>query len=190
MPERPLLVTSDPDLLDDLLRLCAAAGVEARVAGDLGSARAQWADAPLVVLDDELTPFAMYSGLSRRGDLVLVGRDLGDEETWHRAEVMGAESVVHLPGAESWLVDRLAAACRPAGSARTVAVVGGRGGAGATSRACALAVTAAEQGLVTLLLDADPLGGGVDLAVGFEDVPGLRWPDIGGWPRWAGRAGR
>ena len=39
--DRPLLVTADPDLLDDLLRLAAAAGVETQVAHDVGG-RSHW----------------------------------------------------------------------------------------------------------------------------------------------------
>ena len=31
-----------------------------------------------------------------------------------------------------------------------------------------------SRGQKTLLLDADPLGGGLDLVVGCEEVPGLR----------------
>ena len=49
MSDRPLLVTSDPDLLDELLRLCAAAGTEAEVAHDIAAARLSWSTPPLVV---------------------------------------------------------------------------------------------------------------------------------------------
>ena len=31
-----------------------------------------------------------------------------------------------------------------------------------------------------MLVDADPLGGGIDLVLGGEDVPGVRWPDLAG----------
>jgi secretion/DNA translocation related CpaE-like protein len=58
--------------------------------------------------------------------------------------------------------------------------VGGRGGAGATTLACALAQTAARRGTSTLLVDADPLGGGIDVVFRAEEQPGLRWPDLTG----------
>jgi secretion/DNA translocation related CpaE-like protein len=61
---------------------------------------------------------------------------------------------------------------------RVVAVLGGRGGAGASVLAGASAVTAARRGLRTLLVDADPLGGGVDLVLGWESLDGLRWPAL------------
>ena len=52
--------------------------------------------------------------------------------------------------------------------------MGGRGGAGASLFATALASSARDA----LLVDADPWSGGVDLVVGSEDKPGLRWPDL------------
>jgi MinD-like ATPase involved in chromosome partitioning or flagellar assembly len=61
-----------------------------------------------------------------------------------------------------------------------VAVVGGRGGAGASVFAAGLAVTAARVGLQALLIDADPLGGGADLVLGWESIEGIRWPSVAG----------
>ena len=101
---------------------------------------------------------------------------------WEIAELIGAEHVAVLPAAEPWLVDRFAE-CAPArrpGRPRParVAVIGGRGGAGASVLAGGLAVTAARAGLRTLLVDADPLGGGLDLVLGWEELDGLRWPAL------------
>jgi secretion/DNA translocation related CpaE-like protein len=44
--------------------------------------------------------------------------------------------------------------------------------------AAGLAVTAANLGKRVLLVDADPLGGGLDLVLGWEDDAGLRWPEF------------
>ncbi|AGL29134.1 hypothetical protein J113_25565 [Mycobacterium tuberculosis CAS/NITR204] len=63
------------------------------------------------------------------------------------------------------------------------AVIGGRGGAG-TLFAVALAQAAADA----LLVDLDPWAGGIDLLVGGETAPGLRWPDLalqGGRLNWS-----
>ncbi|MDO9455610.1 MAG: hypothetical protein Q7T52_05945, partial [Nocardioides sp.] len=46
----PLLVTADPALRDELLRLAAAAGVAPDVAADPGSALRSWARAPVVLV--------------------------------------------------------------------------------------------------------------------------------------------
>lgn len=169
---RPLLVTDDPLVLEDLLRLAERAGAEVDVAPSSDVAGARWAAAPVIIVG----PDAVGAGVrDRRPGVVVVGTDLDDIDVWDRAAGLGAEHVVFLPDAEPWLVDLLADATRPAGPGRVVGVVGGRGGAGATSLAVALAVRAADTGWRTVLVDADPLGGGIDLALGVEDVPGPRW---------------
>jgi CO dehydrogenase nickel-insertion accessory protein CooC1 len=57
---------------------------------------------------------------------------------------------------------------------------GGRGGAGASVLATALALTASRLDRPTMLVDADPYGGGLDLVLGAEKTGGLRWPDLAG----------
>jgi secretion/DNA translocation related CpaE-like protein len=179
-----LLVTADSSLLDDLLRLAAAAGAEVQVAHDLGAARSSWAAAPLVVLGPDCagagSPSALRPAwLTRRADVVLVGEDRHDPAVWQRAVELGAAHVIFLPDAEGWLVERFADAVeghRP--SSRTFCVLAGRGGAGASTLAAALAITGMRRGCQSLLIDGDPLGGGIDLLLGGEDTAGLRWPDF------------
>jgi secretion/DNA translocation related CpaE-like protein len=176
---RPLVVTSDSDLLDDLLRLAAAADVEVEVVPDPIAARGPWAAAPLVLVGDDVAAALAQARLRRRPGVVLVGRDLDDSGVWQRAMEAGGEHVALLPDAEPWLIARLGDAQEaPAETGRVIAVVGGRGGAGASTLAAALAVTGARHGRRSMLVDADPVGGGADLLFGGEDVAGLRWPDL------------
>ena len=176
---RPLLVTADTDALDDLLRVAALAGVEVDVAHDVAEARRRWDAAPLVVLGDDLLDPLAATRPGRRDGVVVLGRDLDDAGVWQRAVDVGAERVVFLPDAERWLADALADAAEGhAGQGALIAVVGGRGGAGATTLACGLAHMASRRGIGTLLVDADPLGGGIDVVFRAEDEPGLRWPDL------------
>ena len=87
--------------------------------------------------------------------------------------------MVVLPEQEAWLVTALTEAAEgshPAGP--VLAVAGGRGGAGASVLAAAVAVTAVRDGQRALLVDCDPLGGGLDLVLAAEDLAGLRWPEI------------
>ena len=178
---RVLAVTADPDLLDDLLRLAATAGAELEVATDAGAARRPWSAAPLVVVGVDVSDECARLGLTRRPGVVLVGSDLDDAGIWERAVHVGAERVAFLPDAERWLTDRFADAAEAGARAGAlVAVVGGRGGAGATTLACALSVTAARSGWSTLLVDGDPLGGGIDLVFGGESDAGVRWRDFTG----------
>ncbi|GIJ26487.1 septum formation initiator [Micromonospora qiuiae] len=177
----PLVVTADGDLLDDLLRLAAAGGVEVEVAADPAAARTRWQPAPLVLVGIDQAQPCLRARLARRSRLVLVGRAGDMEPGWQIADLLGAEHVAVLPAAEPWLVDQFAdCGLDGAGTARVVAVVGGRGGAGASILAGGLAVTAARARLRTLLLDADPLGGGLDLVLGWEQLEGLRWPALTG----------
>jgi secretion/DNA translocation related CpaE-like protein len=179
LPVRPLVVTADPDLLDDVLRLAAAAGVDVDVAPDSMAARASWSRSPLVLVGDDLATALCRASVRRRADVVVVGRDLDDAGIWKRAVGVGAEHVALLPDAEPWLIARLTEATDgPSPRGLTIAVVGGRGGAGASTLAAALAVTGMRGGRRAMLIDADPYGGGVDLIFGGEHAAGLRWPDV------------
>ncbi|MGW2113843.1 septum site-determining protein Ssd [Streptomyces zhihengii] len=173
----PLIVTEDVALLDDLLRLCAAAGAEPEVHHAVPERRDAWEGAPLILVGDDAAH--RCRGVTRRRGVLLVGRDQDDPDVWRRAVEIGADGVLCLPDAETWLVDRIADVVegvdRPA---LTVGVIGGRGGAGASTLACALAVTAARAGRRTMLVDGDPLGGGLDVLLGGEHTEGRRWPDF------------
>lgn len=187
MPAHPLVVTADPELLDEVLGLAQAAGVECDVAVDAAMAAVRshgWHDAPCVLVGiDALTPL-LAAGLVRRRGVVLVALSHPDDPEpppalWQSAVELGAERVLFLPAAQAELVSVLADAVEAtAVPALVVAVMGGRGGAGATTLAAALAVTAASAGHRTMLVDADPLGGGIDLVVGGETASGLRWPQL------------
>lgn len=176
---RPLVITSDPAVLEELLRLASAVGSEVEVAPDAGSARRAWAGAPLVVVGPDQLSGAIRERLPRRPSVVLLGADLDDASVWQRAVEMGAEHVVFLPDGEAWMSAAFADAAEGAPTAAPlVAVIGGRGGAGATTLAAALALTAVRRGCRSLLIDGDPLGGGIDMVLGGEGDQGLRWPDL------------
>lgn len=175
---RPLVVSADEGLVDELLRLAAAVDVELVVVPEPGAARTVWSQAPLVVVGDDLCAAVIKASLPRRDDVIVIGSDLDDAGVWQRAVAVGAEQVVFLPEGESWLVDRFAGSVDGARSALLACVVGGRGGAGASTLAASLAFAGLRRDLRTLLVDADPLGGGIDLVLGGEDAPGLRWPDL------------
>ncbi|HKD97009.1 MAG TPA: septum site-determining protein Ssd [Micromonosporaceae bacterium] len=174
-----LIVTADPELLDDLLRLTAEVHVVADVAPDPTAARPWYQHAPQVLVGIDLADACVRAGLPRRAGVVLVGHAPGGVlPDWGVAERLGADHVAVLPAAESWLLERFATIGTAIDTGGIVAVLGGRGGAGASVLAGGLAVTAARRGLRTLLVDADPLGGGVDLVLGWESLDGLRWPAL------------
>lgn len=177
---RPLAFVEDEDLLDDVLKLAAAAGCELDRAADVATARPTWLSAPLVVLDAAGAAECERAGLPRRDAVFLVCAEPAAQSLWEQAVDVGAERVLELPGAEPWLVNALADATEAPAPAtgRAVAVLGARGGAGASVFAAALGLTALRAGHDALLIDCDPLGGGLDLVLGAESDDGLRWPDL------------
>jgi secretion/DNA translocation related CpaE-like protein len=177
---RPLLLSTHELLTDEILRLAAVGGIPIEVAIDPGAVRARYLGAPLVLVGADLAEAVVRARLPRRGGVVLVGLEEPDH-LYAQAQDLGAEFVASLPTAQPWLLDRLASATSADTQvARVLAVVGGRGGAGASTLAVALAVTAVRADQRALLIDADPRGGGLDLALGLENDEGLRWPDVAG----------
>lgn len=178
--DRPLAVLSDEPLLDNALQLAAVAGCEVDRAADVIAARRRWGDAPLVLLDGPAVQACVDARLPRRPGIVVLCGPEPPPDMWQQALAVGAEKVLSLPAGESWLLSAFADATdRPATKAgHVVAVLGGRGGAGASVLAAAIALTALRHGTGAMLVDGDPLGGGLDLILGAEIEPGLRWPEL------------
>jgi secretion/DNA translocation related CpaE-like protein len=179
-----LLVTADETLLDELVRLCAAAGTTADVASDVGSALRGWPSAAIVLLGADLAPDVARASPRRRDGVHLIAWGSGAEELFRIALAVGAEGVAVLPGSAEWLA-ALLGDVGDVGSVRglTIGVMPGSGGAGGTTFACALAQLAARGG-PTVVVDADPLGPGVDRVLGLEERAGVHWGELG---RTAGR---
>ena len=112
--------------------------------------------------------------LSRRDRVYLVGADSGAAALW--SVPLGAE-VILLPQGRGWLSSVLTG--QAGGAGEVVAVLGGSGGVGASTLAAAMAWRAADRGRSVALVDADRLGGGIDLLLGAEREPGWRWPRFG-----------
>lgn len=169
---QPLLITADSDLLDAVLQLAAVLGLDLHVAPDLVAARPAWEVAPVVLVGADATAALTRAELLTPRSLAVVAlagaHDLEAVDPHLARFVLPQDS-----GRLTAFLD--AAGDRPA---RLVAVIGGRGGAGASTLAAALAVTAAAAGTRTMLVDADPYGGGLDLVLGAEEQDGLRWPDL------------
>jgi secretion/DNA translocation related CpaE-like protein len=176
--QRPVMMVAPGALADELVRLAAAAGCEPDRVTDPEGLRERWTTAPLLLLDVQAAMTSANAGLPRRAGVVIVSA-APDPEVWRCAVAVGAEQVAVLPDAEAWLVGALADAVesRP-DPGRVLAVLGGRGGAGASVFATAVAVAVVRLGRQALLVDCDALGGGLDLALGAEETDGLRWPGL------------
>lgn len=174
-----LAMLADPELRAEVERVAAAAGVRVVHAGDAAPvSRKTWTAAAAVVLDASAAARCERWALPRRDHVTVLTVGEPGSATWAAAVGVGAERVLRLPAQAADLVGALAEAAessRDDGSrGHAVAVIGGCGGAGASSLAVALAQAAADA----LLVDLDPWGGGIELLLGGENAPGLRWPDL------------
>jgi len=142
------------------------------------SNRRVWTGAAAVLVDAAAARRCAGRGLPRRRRVFLVSAAAPTPAEWEAAVAVGAHRVVTLPAQETDVMTALAEAVDDSGGGDprgpVVAVLSGRGGGGASIFAVALARTAGQS----LLVDADPWGGGLDLVLGSETDPGLRWPDF------------
>lgn len=141
-----------------------------------------WMAADAVLLDQHAAGTVAAAGLPRRSNVfVLVSGGVGEQvggDVLAAALAVGAQAALTLPGQDAELVGALArrgeSTASGGGRGTVLAVVGGRGGAGASVFAAATALGAPGS----LLIDLDSRGGGIDLLIGAESAAGLRWPDI------------
>lgn len=173
--DTPLFVTDDPTLLDELQRLAAAAGVTPVLARDETRALSAWSTAPLVFVGVDKALALSRISPPRRAGVHVVGCGGVPDDVFRTALAIGAENVAELPRSSGWVTELMADVgdTVPLGS-MTIGVVGGSGGAGASTFACALGQMAARSA-PAVVIDADPLGPGVDRVLGLDGHDGIRW---------------
>ncbi len=118
--------------------------------------------------------------LPRRDGVVVVVPDEIAPDTWRSAVAVGAEAVLSAADDGDRIVDLLESNQGGPAAGVLLGVLGACGGAGASVFAAALAAAACASDVPSLLVDADPWGGGADVLLGGEDAPGLRWADLAG----------
>ncbi|MEA5453801.1 septum site-determining protein Ssd [Sinomonas sp. JGH33] len=171
--ESPVLcVTADGELLEECARVAAVAGVRLEAVSSFAAA-GRAVGGPLLLGADigDVPP-------RRPVDTVLVGRAPGRELLWRRAADLGVEHVAELPDAAGWLVDFLGRRQPHASEGVVLGVIGGCGGAGASTTAVLLAGAASARGRTTVLVDGDRMGGGLELWLSDERPSGVSWPDL------------
>ena len=169
----PVLLTSDPQLRDAVLAAAAAAGTTATAVSDPEQIpHLQTLDQPLVIGIDRVRHIAHHT-LPPSSSTCLVGTEEDRDDLCAWSAPLGA-SVVVLPDGFHWLTGLLAGD-RAEGSGRVIGVIGGHGGAGASTLAVSLAQSIGGS---VALVDLDERGGGLDLLLGAERTQGWRWPDL------------
>jgi len=171
----PLFVTRDEPLLEELLRLAAAAGVTPEVAREPVAALRSWLSAPIVLIGVDVAAEVAKVSPPRRPRVHLVAWGTVPDLMFRTALELGAEDIAALPRSDAWLIEEMTDLSESAPrDAVTIGVIGGSGGAGATSFACALGQFAGRRGQ-SLVIDTDPSGPGVDQVLGLETEYGIRW---------------
>lgn len=167
-------------MLDDVLRLAAAADRPVHRVFDISAARAGWQKAPLIFLDEAALSFCLSAEFVKRSGIYVLTAVTPSAELLNQALSIGAEQVFQLPMEEATVISifRDNRKAQVPTNGHVIAVLGARGGAGASVFAAATAMVSAKNGQPTLLVDCDPLSGGIDLVLGIERQPGSRWSGI------------
>ncbi len=189
-----LLVTADSQIINYVTSVVDPLGIDIQVVSSPLMAKDLWENATFIIVGSDLAGECVVNAAPRRAHVVVVHvkdqsevggkvESSSERDTWRHAVALGAENVVELPMGGFWLADELSGLVipRPAtGVCRSniICVIGGSGGAGASTFAVNLAAAAVTQGMSSVVIDLDQFGGGIDLLLGAEEISGTRWPDI------------
>ncbi|WP_367133324.1 septum site-determining protein Ssd [Saccharothrix sp. HUAS TT1] len=178
--KRPVALVAEAGLVDEVLHAAAVVGCEVERVADVTALRGSWHAAAVVVLDEEAVVACVADGFPRRSGVHVVGAGPPGPEVWRCALALGVEQVLELPAGQERLRAVLADAAEggPVADGRVLAVLGARGGAGASVLSVAVGQAVSALGGQGLLVDCDPLGGGLDVLLGAEGQEGLRWPTL------------
>lgn len=177
---RVVMVTEDDRISEIVQRHAAVVGVDVLEVTPAALTRSNWSQASMVLIGSDAASATSLLGLGRRAGVIMVAAPGVDEQPlWRLAVEIGAEHVVSLPLAESWLLQRLSQiADGPSRDGSTIVVTSASGGAGVSTLAYGLAAIATHDGRTCVLVDADRHSGGLDLLMGGEQAQGVRWPDL------------
>lgn len=159
-----------------------AAGLELVDEADPGPIAVQLMDAAALVTAPGTAGFRSRGASVAAGApplLVVTGEQVVTTSAWRSALASGARALLQLPADSEQLLSHLSELSRPRSDSTVIGVAAGHGGAGASSFAARLAAAARPDGPV-VLVDGDPLGGGLDLLVEHGGAAGVGWSDLEG----------
>lgn len=169
-----LLITRDVQVRDAVESAAAALGLEPTLAPDADAVRGDWARAGTVLVGQDRLEQVHRLGLISRDRVFLIGPDAAALAAWSAP----LNAVVVQLGPQGAGLGQILNGSGSVTSGSVVVVVGGSGGVGTSTLAAGLAYRASATGRSVALVDLDLLGGGIDLLVGAESVPGWRWPRL------------
>lgn len=170
---RPVVVVGGSQFVkDQVARCCAAAGISPVFVPSL--AEAPSLDPAVLIVGHE----HVAGGMPGQKGVIVVGTTDDESRVWSAAAALPSSRVVILPQGAGWLAEHLGRRLNPAASGSVIGFLGAAGGCGASTLAFWCARHAAQGGRPALLVDGHPTAGGLDLALGLEDRPGVRWHDL------------
>ena len=169
-----LVLTADPLLARHVLAVVAAVGLEAVEATSDDHLRRVWRGAVAVLVGRDGAERVAELVLPARREVYVVGRDDDRVQTYAWSTRLRA-AVVTLPDGGPDLAAALSGLAPGSVHGRVLVLTGGSGGVGTSTLAAALALAAAREGRRVLLVDAEPVGGGIDVLLGAEHLAGWRW---------------
>ena len=122
-----------------------------------------------------ISPDCVDVGINHN-EIVLVVIGATGPETWRFAAQLSANHIAVIPDSREWLVEHLSAPASKKGMC--VGIIPGAGGAGASILSCGLAFHARQFFNAVVLVDLDPSSAGLDIILGIEAQPGMRWHDF------------
>lgn len=175
-----LVAVADPVLHPEAVHIAAATGRPIVDTTDPGDIHRHLHRVSAVLIDAETA--AQITNERRRGRIFLLGSDPGPAD-FKTAMRIHAQQVILLPAQTGELLTELGRddahlATKNRGGGAIIGVLGVAGGVGVSTIAAVLARRRAGR-THTVLIDAVPCSGGIDLLLGAEGIPGARWPDLG-----------
>jgi len=172
---RVVLLTRDVELERTVLAAGAAVGRVVDVVGASNLVGHAWGDAGSLLVGCDLAAEVIDLALPRRPGVFVLGTATDRAAACDWSMPLGA-AVLLLPEGSRWLSSVISGAVTPeADPVVVIGVLGGSGGVGASTHAVGLALSAVRMKRRVALVDVDISGGGIDLLLGAEDLPGWRW---------------
>lgn len=173
MNETYILIAAHEPAHADVLHIAAATGHEVVETTDPLEIRRHYRRAFAVLIDAECAE--CVADQPRRPRVFVVAPDPGPPD-YQRALALHAEAACTVPSMSYDIVEALSATpARPSATGEVIGMLGACGGAGSSTLACALALSSSSP---SLLVDAVPFSGGLDLLLGAEEQEGKRWADV------------
>ncbi len=170
-----VVATRDAELQRSVLAAGAAVGRLVDVVSELDELAEVWVEAISVLVGCDLAPDVVDRALPRRAGVFVLGPESSRQQACAWSMPLGA-AVLLLPEGSRWLSSVISGAVSAqADPVVVVGVLGGSGGVGASTLAVGLAMSAVRAKRRTALVDVDAVGGGLDLLLGAEELPGWRW---------------